>query len=159
MATAIGRLISININNNEKISNVSIAQFLQNATECSATANTATGVFIAAVINTAGSLNTVGTGGGVPVSLGQVLGTGSNTAGINFTVMSDEWCCGHPYLAGGMPDKAVTFMEHTLAAAEKLGVKQVAATTGYADIAQFSKLFKKKIGLSPRAYRDALPQK
>ena len=46
-------------------------------------------------------------------------------AGIDFTVLSDEWCCGHPYLAGGMPDKAVSFMEHTLAAAEKLGVKQV----------------------------------
>jgi heterodisulfide reductase subunit D len=46
-------------------------------------------------------------------------------AGIDFTVLSDEWCCGHPYLAGGEPDKALSFMEHTLAAADKLGVKQI----------------------------------
>ena len=46
-------------------------------------------------------------------------------AGINFTVLSDEWCCGHPYLAGGMPDKALSFMEHTLAAAQRIGARQI----------------------------------
>lgn len=46
-------------------------------------------------------------------------------AGIDFAVLSDEWCCGHPYLAAGQPDKARDFMEHTLAQIEKLGAKQI----------------------------------
>ena len=36
-------------------------------------------------------------------------------------------------------------------------VKQVALEAGYDDASQFSKLFKKKIGLAPRLYRVALP--
>lgn len=36
-------------------------------------------------------------------------------------------------------------------------VKEVAYEAGYEDPAQFSKLFKKKIGLSPQQFRDALP--
>jgi len=37
-------------------------------------------------------------------------------------------------------------------------VKEVAAAVGYDDIPQFSKLFKKKIGVSPQHYRDIIPQ-
>ena len=47
-------------------------------------------------------------------------------AGIDFTVLSDEWCCGHPYLAGGMMDKARISLQHTLALAEKIGGRQIA---------------------------------
>jgi AraC-like DNA-binding protein len=36
-------------------------------------------------------------------------------------------------------------------------VKDVAYEAGYDDPAQFSKLFKKKIGLSPQQFRDAMP--
>jgi heterodisulfide reductase subunit D len=46
-------------------------------------------------------------------------------AGINFTVLSDEWCCGHPYLAGGMPEKAAEYIEHTLALVEQVGARQM----------------------------------
>ncbi len=37
-------------------------------------------------------------------------------------------------------------------------VKEVAARCGYEDPAQFCKLFKKKIGMSPQQYRNALPR-
>ncbi len=46
-------------------------------------------------------------------------------AGIDFTIMSDEWCCGHPYLAGGQMGKARASIQHTLDAVEKLGAKQL----------------------------------
>lgn len=46
-------------------------------------------------------------------------------AGVDFTVLSDEWCCGHPYLSAGQPDKALAFMEHTLALAEKMGARRM----------------------------------
>ncbi len=36
-------------------------------------------------------------------------------------------------------------------------VKQVASEAGYDDISQFSRLFRKKIGISPRQYRAILP--
>lgn len=37
-------------------------------------------------------------------------------------------------------------------------VKEVAAAVGYDDVPQFSKLFKKKIGVSPQHYRDIIPR-
>ncbi len=46
-------------------------------------------------------------------------------AGINFTVLSDEWCCGHPYLAAGMTARAVETIEHTLALVRQLGARQM----------------------------------
>ncbi len=46
-------------------------------------------------------------------------------AGVDFTVLSDEWCCGHPYLAAGLPDKAKASLQHTLDLIEKTGAKQI----------------------------------
>jgi heterodisulfide reductase subunit D len=46
-------------------------------------------------------------------------------AGVDFTVLSDEWCCGHPYLAAGQPDKALSFMDHTLALVEEMGARRL----------------------------------
>lgn len=46
-------------------------------------------------------------------------------AGIDFAVLDDEWCCGHPYLAAGEPGKARAFMEHTLEQAAALGARQM----------------------------------
>jgi len=45
--------------------------------------------------------------------------------GADFTILSDEWCCGHPYLAAGEVDKARESLEHTIEQYEKLGVKRV----------------------------------
>ena len=45
--------------------------------------------------------------------------------GVDYTIVSDEWCCGHPYMAAGEPDKARQSLEHTIALYEKLGVWQV----------------------------------
>jgi len=45
--------------------------------------------------------------------------------GIDYTILSDEWCCGHPYLAAGEADKARRTLEHTVALYEKLGVKRL----------------------------------
>ncbi|WP_144209372.1 helix-turn-helix domain-containing protein [Shewanella donghaensis] len=39
---------------------------------------------------------------------------------------------------------------------ENLAVTQVSATLGYADVAHFSRAFKRKAGLSPRAYKNSL---
>ena len=38
-------------------------------------------------------------------------------------------------------------------------VKEIATDAGYDDLPQFSKLFKKKIGVAPRHYRDLIPPK
>lgn len=45
--------------------------------------------------------------------------------GVDYTVLGDEWCCGHPYVAAGEPDKARQSLEHTIAQYEKLGVERV----------------------------------
>jgi heterodisulfide reductase subunit D len=45
--------------------------------------------------------------------------------GVDWTILSDEWCCGHPYLAAGETEKARQSLEHTIAQYEKLGVKRV----------------------------------
>jgi len=44
---------------------------------------------------------------------------------VNYTVLSDEWCCGHPYLAAGEVEKARQTLEHSIAQYEKLGVKRL----------------------------------
>ncbi|MBU0714399.1 MAG: AraC family transcriptional regulator [Verrucomicrobia bacterium] len=58
----------------------------------------------------------------------------------------------HDYLLFHRMQNAATAL-HALSRS----VKQVALEAGYDDAAQFSKLFKKKIGLAPRLYRVALP--
>jgi heterodisulfide reductase subunit D len=45
--------------------------------------------------------------------------------GINYTILSDEWCCGHPYMAAGEIDKARQALEHTISQYKELGVKRV----------------------------------
>jgi len=45
--------------------------------------------------------------------------------GVDFTVLSDEWCCGHPYLAAGETDKARASIEHNLEAIKKVGATQM----------------------------------
>jgi heterodisulfide reductase subunit D len=45
--------------------------------------------------------------------------------GSDFTVLSDEWCCGHPYIAAGQLDKARESLEHTIEQYERLGVKRL----------------------------------
>lgn len=45
--------------------------------------------------------------------------------GVDYTLLSDEWCCGHPYMAAGELDKAREALEHTISQYEKLGVKRV----------------------------------
>jgi len=45
--------------------------------------------------------------------------------GVDYTVLSDEWCCGHPYMAAGQLDKARESLEHTIAQYENLGVERV----------------------------------
>ena len=45
--------------------------------------------------------------------------------GVDYTVLSDEWCCGHPYLAAGEVEKARQALAHTISLYEKLGVKRV----------------------------------
>jgi Fe-S oxidoreductase len=45
--------------------------------------------------------------------------------GVEYTILSDEWCCGHPYMAAGEIDKARQSLENTISQYEKLGVKRV----------------------------------
>lgn len=45
--------------------------------------------------------------------------------GSNFTVLSDEWCCGHPYMAAGQLDKAREAMEHNIELFTRMGAKRV----------------------------------
>jgi heterodisulfide reductase subunit D len=45
--------------------------------------------------------------------------------GADYTILSDEWCCGHPYMAAGELDKARQAMENTISQYQDLGVKQV----------------------------------
>lgn len=45
--------------------------------------------------------------------------------GVDYTVLSDEWCCGHPYIAAGQLDKARQSLEHTIAQYQELGVTRV----------------------------------
>jgi heterodisulfide reductase subunit D len=45
--------------------------------------------------------------------------------GVDYTVLSDEWCCGHPYVAAGELDKARQALEHVIGQYEDLGVERV----------------------------------
>ena len=46
-------------------------------------------------------------------------------AGLDFTVLSDEWCCGHPYMAAGQRERAAEVMRHNVDALAQLGVERV----------------------------------
>jgi heterodisulfide reductase subunit D len=45
--------------------------------------------------------------------------------GVDYTILSDEWCCGHPYMAAGELDKARLALENTIAQYQDLGVRRV----------------------------------
>ena len=59
----------------------------------------------------------------------------------------------HNFLLSCRMRKASTALQDT---AQQ--VKEIAAAAGYDDVPQFSKLFKKKIGVSPQHYRDFTPR-
>ena len=46
-------------------------------------------------------------------------------SGLDFTVLGDEWCCGHPFLAAGQRDRAAEVMRHNVEALSALGVERV----------------------------------
>jgi heterodisulfide reductase subunit D len=46
-------------------------------------------------------------------------------SGLDFTLLDDEWCCGHPFLAAGQPEQAAEVMHHNLDALKALGVERV----------------------------------
>ncbi|MGD2040218.1 MAG: (Fe-S)-binding protein [Anaerolineae bacterium] len=45
--------------------------------------------------------------------------------GVEYTILADEWCCGHPYMAAGELDRARQALEHTITQYQDLGVRQV----------------------------------
>lgn len=45
--------------------------------------------------------------------------------GADFTVLGDEWCCGHPYLEAGRLDRARQVMEHNIEVITALGASKV----------------------------------
>jgi heterodisulfide reductase subunit D len=48
-----------------------------------------------------------------------------DASGLDFTVLSDEWCCGHPLLAAGQRERAAEVMRHNVEALKALGVERV----------------------------------
>ena len=46
-------------------------------------------------------------------------------AGLDFTILSDEWCCGHPFMAAGQRERAAEVMRHNVDALKALGVERV----------------------------------
>ena len=48
-----------------------------------------------------------------------------DASGLGFTVLSDEWCCGHPFLAAGQRERAAEVMRHNVEALKGLGVERV----------------------------------
>ena len=46
-------------------------------------------------------------------------------SGLRFTVLSDEWCCGHPFMAAGQRERAAEVMRHNVDALKALGVERV----------------------------------
>jgi heterodisulfide reductase subunit D len=48
-----------------------------------------------------------------------------NKAKADFTVLGDEWCCGHPYLEAGLLDEARQVMEHNIELITSLGANKV----------------------------------
>jgi heterodisulfide reductase subunit D len=45
--------------------------------------------------------------------------------GLDYTFLSDEWCCGHPYMAAGELDRARQAVEHSVTQYSDLGVRRV----------------------------------
>lgn len=45
--------------------------------------------------------------------------------GLDLTLLGDEWCCGHPFLAAGQQEQAAEVMRHNVDALVRLGVEQV----------------------------------
>jgi len=48
-----------------------------------------------------------------------------DAADLDFTVLSDEWCCGHPFLAAGQRARAAEVMHHNIEALKARGVERV----------------------------------
>jgi heterodisulfide reductase subunit D len=48
-----------------------------------------------------------------------------DASGLDFTVVSDEWCCGHPFMAAGQRERAAEVMRHNVEALKALGVERV----------------------------------
>lgn len=46
-------------------------------------------------------------------------------ARLDFTVLSDEWCCGHPFMAAGQRERAAEVMRHNVETLKELKVKRV----------------------------------
>jgi heterodisulfide reductase subunit D len=46
-------------------------------------------------------------------------------SGLQFTVLGDEWCCGHPFMAAGQHGRAAEVMRHNVRALTSLGVQRV----------------------------------
>lgn len=46
-------------------------------------------------------------------------------SGLDFTLLGDEWCCGHPFMAAGQRERAAEVMRHNLEALKALGVERV----------------------------------
>ena len=46
-------------------------------------------------------------------------------SGLDFTVLGDEWCCGHPFLAAGQRERAAEVMRHNVEGLRALGVERV----------------------------------
>jgi heterodisulfide reductase subunit D len=46
-------------------------------------------------------------------------------SGLDFTVLGDEWCCGHPFLAAGQRERAAEVMRHNVDTLTRLGVERV----------------------------------
>ena len=58
-------------------------------------------------------------------SLAEAMYSTLEASGVDFTVLSDEWCCGHPFLAAGQTERAAEVMRHNVEALQALGVEQV----------------------------------
>ena len=46
-------------------------------------------------------------------------------SGLDLTLLGDEWCCGHPFLAAGQRERAAEVMRHNVEALARLGVERV----------------------------------
>lgn len=46
-------------------------------------------------------------------------------SGLDWTLLGDEWCCGHPFLAAGQRERAAEVMRHNVDALMRLGVERV----------------------------------
>ena len=51
-----------------------------------------------------------------------------NKLGVDYTISSDEWCCGHPLMAAGERQKAAELMAHNIETYQALGVERIVFT-------------------------------